>query len=86
LLRFADLTKGNESVYISAKNKGVTLMPRPRKDFNQLMLDYNRRFGKTYFNVDWWLLDLQLRLSVRAIARLIKVDRTVLTRKLKELI
>jgi len=61
-------------------------MPRPRKDFNQLMLDYNRRFGKTYFNVDWWLLDLQLRLSVRAIARLIKVDRTVLTRKLKELI
>jgi hypothetical protein len=54
-------------------------------NFDRLMMDYNRRFGKTYVVVDWWLRDLQSRLSVRAIARLIKVDRTVLTRKLREI-
>jgi len=61
-------------------------MPRPRKDFNRLMERYNLRFGKSWTDVDRWLRNLKVRMSVRAMSRLIKVDRTVLTRKLKEIV
>ena len=56
-----------------------------RKDFNKLMINYNARFRKDYRDVDAWLKDLKARLSVRAMARLIKVDRTVLSRRMKEI-
>jgi ribosomal protein L28 len=56
-----------------------------RKDFHRLMERYNRRFGRNYQSVEFWLRDLNSRLSIRAIARLIRVDRDVLTRKLKEI-
>lgn len=55
------------------------------KDFIQLMLNYNMRFGRDYRDVDVWLKDLSSRLSTRAMARLIKVDRTTLTKMMKEI-
>ena len=55
---------------------------KPFKDFQKLMTDYNMRFGRQYDDVDAWLADLNSRLSIRAMARLIKVDRTVLSRRL----
>lgn len=56
---------------------------KPFKDFQKLMTDYNMRFGRDYRDVDAWLADLKSRVSVRAMARLIKVDRTVLSRRMK---
>lgn len=58
-------------------------MGRKHVDFNKLMLAYNKRFGKDYGDVGEWLSDLRGRLSIRAMSRLIKVDRAVLTRELR---
>ena len=60
-------------------------MGRPAKDFHSLMLAYNARFGKSYIEVDSWLSVLRSKYSVRAMSRLIKVDRGVLTRKFEEM-
>jgi len=58
---------------------------KPKKNFERLMLNYNKRFRKDYADVDEWLMDLSSRLSVRSMSRMLKVDRTVLSRKLKEI-
>ncbi len=58
---------------------------KPKKNFEKLMKQYNTKFRKDYGDVDFWLMDLSSRLSVRSMSRILKVDRTVLTRKLKEI-
>lgn len=57
---------------------------KPYKDFNRLMLEYNARFRKDYDDVATWLLDLNSRLSQRAMARILRIDRGVISRKIQE--
>lgn len=59
-------------------------MSKPRKNFTALMLAYNTKFRKDYTDVATWLLDLNSRLSQRAMARLMKIDRGVISRKIQE--
>ena len=60
-------------------------MGRPAKDFKELMERYNIRFRTGYIEADDWLRVLRAKYSVRAMSRLIGVDRGVLTRKIEEL-
>ena len=57
---------------------------KKKKDFHRLMCEYNIRFRKDYTDVAVWLLDLNSRLSQRAMARLMKIDRGVISRKIQE--
>ena len=60
-------------------------MPRPKKDFTALMNQYNTRYRSAFGNVDGWLRYLRGRFSIRSIARLAGVDRTVLARRMEDL-
>lgn len=60
-------------------------MGRPAKNFEDLMIEWNITHDKHFADVDAWLVYLESKHSIRNMARLLNVDRGVLTRILKEL-